>query len=172
MYYTINYNSPLGSILIASTKTHIVGLWLDSQINFAKTFLNDNVEQNQNLPILKRAKTWLDNYFAGNKISIKDLEIEFTGTFFQKLVWQILCEIPYGQTLTYGNIAKQIAEKLGKKSMSAQAVGGAVGQNHISIIVPCHRVVGTGEKLTGYSGGLDKKIALLKIENVDITILK
>ena len=96
------------------------------------------------------------------------MPIHFTGTDFQNEVWEILCTIPYGQTMTYGEIAKQIAAKRGVPRMSAQAVGGAVGHNEISIIVPCHRVVGANGSLTGYAGGIEKKVKLLKLENVDM----
>ena len=92
------------------------------------------------------------------------MPLRFIGTDFQKEVWKILCSIPYGQTMTYGEIAGKLAEKRGKKSMSAQAVGGAVGHNRISILVPCHRVVGSDGSLTGYAGGISKKIKLLKLE--------
>ena len=113
-------------------------------------------------PLFEKAKQWLDIYFSGKEPDFT-VPLHFTGTDFQNEVWEILCTIPYGQTMTYGEIAKQIAVKKGLPRMSAQAVGGAVGHNEISIIVPCHRVVGTNGSLTGYAGGIDKKIKLLTI---------
>ena len=112
---------------------------------------------------MKQAKTWLDIYFSGREPDFK-VPLHFTGTDFQNEVWEILYSIPYGQTTTYGEIAKRLAASRGLKRMSAQAVGGAVGRNEISIIVPCHRVVGSSGSLTGYAGGIDKKIELLKLE--------
>ena len=113
--------------------------------------------------MFEQAKQWLDVYFSGREPDFK-VPLHFIGTDFQKEVWEILYSIPYGQTTTYGEIAKQLAAKRGLEHMSAQAVGGAVSHNEISILVPCHRVVGTNGSLTGYAGGIDKKIALLKLE--------
>ena len=113
--------------------------------------------------MFEQAKRWLTIYFSGKEPDFQ-VPLHFTGTEFQNEVWEILYAIPYGQTMTYGQIAAQIAEKRGLQRMSAQAVGGAVGRNEISIIVPCHRVVGTNGSLTGYAGGIDKKIALLQLE--------
>ena len=113
--------------------------------------------------MFEHAKQWLDVYFSGREPDFK-VPLHFIGTDFQKEVWEILYSIPYGQTTTYGEIAKQLAAKRGLEHMSAQAVGGAVSHNEISILVPCHRVVGTNGSLTGYAGGIDKKIALLKLE--------
>ncbi|HJA94337.1 MAG TPA: methylated-DNA--[protein]-cysteine S-methyltransferase, partial [Candidatus Eisenbergiella merdipullorum] len=115
----------------------------------------------------ERVKQWLDIYFSGKDPDFT-IPLHFTGTAFQNEVWKILCTIPYGQTETYGEIAKQIAVRKGLPHMSAQAVGGAVGHNEISIIVPCHRVVGADGSLTGYAGGIDKKIKLLQLEKADI----
>ena len=119
------------------------------------------------IPIFEKVKEWLDIYFSGKEPDFT-VPLHFTGTDFQNEVWEILCTIPYGQTISYGEIAKQIAAKKGLPRMSAQAVGGAVGHNEISIIVPCHRVVGTNGSLTGYASGIEKKVELLKLENVDI----
>ena len=112
---------------------------------------------------------WLDRYFAGENPQISELPLAPSGSDFRQMVWKILCDIPSGQTTTYGEIAKKIAARTGRSTMSAQAVGGAVGHNPISIIIPCHRVVGTNGSLTGYAGGIDKKIALLELEGVDMT---
>ena len=107
--------------------------------------------------------------FKGEKPDIKELSLKPQGSLFRQEVWKLLCEIPYGEVTTYGKIAKVVAQKLHKEKMSGQAVGNAVGHNPISIIIPCHRVVGTSGSLTGYAGGIDKKIALLKHEGVDMT---
>ena len=126
---------------------------------------------NDNLPVLQKAKAWLDRYFRGEKPKISELPLAPIGNDFRQAVWKILCEIPYGEVITYGGIAKKIAAQRGLSRMSAQAVGGAVGHNPISIIIPCHRVVGTNGSLTGYSGGLDLKIKLLDFEGVDLAPL-
>lgn len=127
---------------------------------------------NDKIDVLVEAKKWLDRYFNLEKPDVNELSLAPIGGDFRQSVWKILCKIPYGEVLTYGDIARKIAQDTGKKSMSAQAVGNAVGHNPISIIIPCHRVVGTNGDLTGYAGGLDKKIQLLKLEEVDINNLK
>ena len=121
----------------------------------------------KSFPYLKKARQWLDIYFSGRESDFK-LPLHFIGTPFQNEVWEILYSIPYGKTMTYGEIAKLLANRSGIKQMSAQAVGGAVGRNEISIIVPCHRVVGTGGNLTGYASGIDKKTFLLELEGNEI----
>ncbi len=161
MQYTSRYQSPLGNILLAADETGLTGLWFEGQKYFALYL--DKEHEEKDLAILEQAKKWLDLYFSGQEPDFK-VPLHFTGTDFQNQVWEILYSIPYGQTVTYGEIAKQLAVKQGRNHMSAQAVGGAVGRNEISIIVPCHRVVGTTGSLTGYAGGIDKKIALLKLE--------
>ena len=120
-----------------------------------------------NLDIFYLTKKWLDRYFNQEKPSIQELPLSPIGSDFRQEVWKILCEIPYGQVITYGEIAKKMALKMHKKSMSAQAVGNAVGHNPISIIIPCHRVIGTNKSLTGYAGGIDKKIKLLRLEGIN-----
>lgn len=120
------------------------------------------------MPPLIKAKEWLDRYFNKEKMTIQDMPLAPIGGEFRQMVWKKLCEIPYGKTTTYGEIAKQIAKEMGKKTMSAQAIGNAVGHNPISIIIPCHRVIGKNGDLTGYAGGIDKKIKLLQIENASI----
>ena len=159
MLYTFTYTSPLGILTMASDGDSITGLWLSGQKYFASTIKEKCV--NKKLPVFDKVISWLDCYFAGN---IPDITVPLApqGTEFRKQVWSILTTIPYGE------IAKQMAEKTGKEKMSAQAVGGAVGHNPISIIIPCHRVVGTDGSLTGYAGGIDKKIKLLKIEHVNM----
>ena len=166
MQYVTHYNSPIGAITIASNGTALTGLWFDGQKYFASTLGADYKEEN--LPVFAEAKRWLDMYFSGMEPDFTPL-LCLNGSPFRMAVWQILQSIPYGQTITYGAIAQQLAAQNGQAKMSAQAVGGAVGHNPISIIVPCHRVVGTNGSLTGYAGGINKKIALLKLEGVDIT---
>lgn len=151
---------------MAADETGLTGLWFVGQKYFALHL--DKEHEEKELPVFTKAKEWLDIYFSGKEPEIK-IPLHFTGTPFQNEVWGILCTIPYGKTMTYGEIAKRIAEKRGTGHMSAQAVGGAVGRNKISIIVPCHRVVGSKGDLTGYAGGIDKKIELLKLEKVDMT---
>ena len=157
MYYSTDYSSPLGEMLIASDGEAICGVWFYGQKHFKSTV--DETIANDDLPIFKRVTEWLDDYFSGMNPEI-DFKIKPEGSEFRKGVWEILSDIPYGETLTYGEIASRISPQ-----MSAQAVGGAVGHNPISIIIPCHRVVGVNGKLTGYAGGIDRKIELLKLEN-------
>ncbi len=168
MYYSSTYKSPIGNITLACDKQeNLVGLWLEGQKYFCDTVGEDIVENN-NLEIFKTAKNWLDRYFAGEKPKISELPLAPIGNNFRQRVWKILCEIPYGEVWTYGDIAKIIAKEQGKDRMSAQAVGGAVGHNPISIIIPCHRVVGANGSLTGYAGGIKNKVALLKHEGVNM----
>ena len=165
MQYTSHYASPLGDILLAADEIGLTGLWFEGQKYFALYL--DKEHEERVIPIFDKAKDWLDVYFSGKEPDFT-VPLHFTGTDFQNEVWGILCTIPYGRTMTYGEIAKQIAVKKGLPRMSAQAVGGAVGHNEISIIVPCHRVVGANGSLTGYAGGIDKKIKLLQLEKVDM----
>lgn len=166
MFYVQHYDSPLGGILLAADESGITGLWFDGQKYFARDLPAEHVEQNT--PALAEAKRWLDIYFTGG-------EPDFTpplhpiGSGFRQAVWNILLQIPYGQTTTYGEIARQLAAKQGLARMSAQAIGGAVGHNEISIIIPCHRVVGTNGSLTGYAGGIDRKVKLLELEHTDMS---
>ena len=161
MQYISHYSSPLGEILLAADDIGLTGVWFEGQKYFALYL--DKEHEEREIPVFAAAKQWLDAYFAGKKPDV-NVPLHFTGTPFQNEVWEILAAIPYGKTVTYGDIAKQLTEKHGGKRMSAQAVGGAVGRNEISIIVPCHRVVGKNGSLTGYAGGIDKKTVLLKLE--------
>lgn len=167
MIYITHYASPLGDILLASKEDKLIGLWIEGQKHYLGNLKEELVENNQE-PILIQTKDWLDRYFAHQKPSLKELALSPIGSTFRQQVWEILCEIPYGEVITYNDIAKKIATTRGIKKMSAQAVGGAVGHNPISIIIPCHRVVGTNGNLTGYAGGLNKKVYLLKHENVNM----
>lgn len=174
MYYGTHYQSVLGDIFLASDEENIIGLWIGEQKYITSTMPKGIVELNDiyDVPVLQEGVRWLDAYFAGKKPEISRLPFAPIGGEFKQCVWQILTEIPYGEVTTYGKIAKEVAKRMGKDNMSAQAVGGAVGHNPISIIIPCHRVIGVNGSLTGYAGGIDKKIKLLKHEGVDISILK
>ena len=166
MIYTQHYDSPLGGILLAADDVGLTGLWFDGQKYFARGLSNERIAQETS--VLAEANRWLDIYFTGK-------EPDFTpplhpiGSAFRRSVWEILLQIPYGQTATYGEIARQLAKKQGLERMSAQAVGGAVGHNEISIIIPCHRVVGADGSLTGYAGGIGKKEKLLELERADMS---
>lgn len=167
MVYTVHYDSPMGKILLASRRNALIGLWFTDQKYFLGS-LKEPMEQNAEEPVLRAAQSWLDRYFAGKRPEISELRLAPEGSAFRKAVWDILCQIPYGKTMTYGEISKQVAAQCGRECMSAQAVGGAVGHNPISVIIPCHRVVGASGSLTGYAGGIHKKIKLLAHEGVDV----
>lgn len=167
MFYLTNYLSPIGNITLASDGGSLVGLWIDGQKYFCNTVSGEIIEKDS-ISVFDDAKNWLDRYFSGEKPAISELPIAPAGGEFRKAVWDILCKIPYGEVITYGDIAKKLALELKKPGMSAQAVGGAVGHNPISIIIPCHRVVGANGSLTGYAGGIDKKVWLLAHEGVDV----
>lgn len=163
MIVTAYYESPIGRMLLAADGDALVGLWLEGQKYFGDSLHGGHREQDD-FPVLLQAKDWLDRYFAGEKPRITELKLAPAGSAFRKAVWERLCRIPYGEVTTYGQIARQIAATYGKDSMSSQAVGGAVGHNPISVIIPCHRVVGATGSLTGYAGGIAKKIHLLTHE--------
>lgn len=172
--YKSTYESPLGFITMVSDGQNLVGLWLEGQTHFEES-IKVPFAENNDIPVFHKTSSWLDKYFAGEAMGIVNLPLSFDcnpisnyATPFRKVIWQILCDIPYGKLVTYGDIAKEIAALTGKEKISAQAVGNAVGHNPISIIVPCHRVVGAGGKLTGYAGGLDLKIKLLELEGFQI----
>ncbi len=165
MTYTQHYDSPLGGILLSADESGLTGLWFDGEKYFADNLPAEHTD-GETL-ILLDAMRWLDIYFTGR-------EPDFTpplhpiGSAFRQAVWDMLLRIPYGQTVTYGEISRQLAKEQGLERMSAQAVGGAVGHNEISIIIPCHRVVGANGSLTGYAGGIDKKFRLLELEQADM----
>ena len=167
MQYISYYSSPLGNILLAADEIGLTGLWFEGQKYFALHL--DKEHEEREISIFNAAKRWLDEYFAGKEPDFS-VPLHLTGTDFQKDVWEILGTIPYGQTMTYGEIAKCIAEKRGVSHMSAQAVGGAVGHNPVSVIVPCHRVVGVNGSLTGYAGGIDRKEKLLALEKAGMKV--
>lgn len=168
MQYINYYSSPLGKITLASNGNELIGLWFEGQKYFGST-LNGEYKQ-KSLPVFEQTAKWLDIYFSGQNPNFTP-PLYLSSTLFRNEVWKILLTIPYGKIMTYGEIAKLIAENRGVEKMSAQSVGGAVGHNPISIIVPCHRVVGTDGSLTGYAGGVDIKEKLLKFENVDMSKL-
>ena len=160
------YNSNLGKIIIVADNRYVYGLYFDNQ-----KYLPENLEKleiNNNSPIIKQVKLWLEEYFNGKKPNLENLPIKLIGSEFKMLVWSVLKTIPYGKTITYGEIAKTLARKTNKEKISARAVGNAVGHNSLSIIIPCHRVIGANGKITGYAGGIDKKIALLKLEGINV----
>ncbi|MBC8535924.1 methylated-DNA--[protein]-cysteine S-methyltransferase [Feifania hominis] len=161
MQYTATYQSPLGAITLAADGEALTGLWFEGQKYYALYL--DKEHEEKDLPVFQQAREWLNVYFSGRSPDFTP-PLHFTGSAFQNEVWAILAAIPYGRTRTYGDIAQELAQKRGLPRMSAQAVGGAVGKNEISIIVPCHRVIGSNGSLTGYAGGISKKIALLKLE--------
>ena len=164
IYYSTTYQSPIGTITLASHDGSLVGLWIQGQKYHGDTIPEAMVEKSD-IPIFDAAKKWLDKYFAGEKPGIVELPLAPIGGKFRQSVWKILCEIPYGEVITYGDIAKRISCR------SAQAVGGAVGHNPISIIIPCHRVVGASGSLTGFASGIDVKAKLLELEGVDMSEL-
>ena len=166
MTYIFRYNSPLGGITLSSNGTELTGLWFDGQKYYGDTLTTECEEKR--LPVFELASKWLDIYFGGNKPDFTPPFLMQT-TEFRKSVWEVMLTIPYGKTMTYGEIADRVAARKGVGKMSAQAVGGAVGHNSISLIIPCHRVVGAGGNLTGYAGGIDKKLWLLKLEKADVS---
>lgn len=168
MQYTATYASPLGRITMASDGEKLSGLWFDGQKYFAATL--SAAHEEKDLPIFQQTKRWLELYFRGTAPEFIP-PLHLAASPFRLAVWDILRQIPYGQIITYGEIARRIAQTQGLESMSAQAVGGAVGHNPISIILPCHRVVGSNGSLTGYAGGVERKVALLTLEGADMSRL-
>lgn len=168
MDFTCTYASPLGDIELASNGEALIGLWFKGQKYDAAT-LSSTAQEKPDDPMLAQARAWLDAYFEGRDPG-EIPPCAPRGSEFRQLVWAKLAEIPYGELVTYGDIAKAIETDTGKKR-SARAVGGAVGHNPVSIILPCHRVVGASRSLTGYAGGIERKIALLKLEGVDMSAL-
>lgn len=166
MTFTQHFHSPLGEILLSADETGLTGLWFEGAKYYADHLPAACSEQET--AVLTETKRWLDIYFAGKEPDFLP-PLYPTGSAFRQSVWRLLLQIPYGKTTTYGEIARQLAGRNGHHQMSAQAVGGAVGHNEISILIPCHRVVGTNGSLTGYAGGIDRKVKLLEIEQVDMS---
>jgi methylated-DNA-[protein]-cysteine S-methyltransferase len=169
MIYSCTIGTPLGVITVSAENEAITGLWFIGQKYFPAKI--DTWIDKPEYPVFKLLRTGLSDYFSGMDRAL-NLQLEPQGTPFQKAVWDILLKIPFGQITTYGEIARKIAAIRGLSAISAQAVGGAVGHNPISILIPCHRVVGSNGNLTGYAGGLDKKKALLQLEHVNMAKVK
>lgn len=166
MIYTAKYDSPLGGITLACDDSALIGLWFDGQKHFGN-ILPKQVEAAEH-PLFAEARRWLDVYFSGREPDFLP-PLRYDSTPFRKMVCDIMLTIPYGKTMTYGEIAAEIARRRNLPKMSAQAVGGAVGHNPISLMIPCHRVVGTSGSLTGYGGGIARKVRLLELEHADMT---
>ena len=165
MQYTQKYDSPLGGILLASDGKALTGLWFDGQKYVCSTLAAQR--EQKLLPVFEETARWLDLYFSGQEPDFTPPLSLQQASSFRREVWEIMLTIPYGQTMTYKAIAAELARRRGVENMSAHAVGGAVSHNPISLIIPCHRVVGTNGSLTGYAGGIDKKVRLLTLENAD-----
>lgn len=163
-----SYDSPLGTMILTAEHEKICGVWFEGQ-KYALTALQGKQIHENETPVLQQAETWLDRYFAGEN-PVMDLPILPAGTPFQMTVWQILQEIPYGSTWTYQQVAAEVCRRLDRPRMSCQAVGQAVGHNPVSILIPCHRVLGSDGSLTGYAGGVERKKALLELEGSSILI--
>lgn len=165
MDYISYYQSPLGKMLLACDEIGLIGIWFEGAKYYAY-HLSEEVMEEPNHPTLRKARAWLDAYFSG-QLSEQLPVFAYRGTVFQKQVWTVLKTVPYGQTITYGQLAEAVSERFGRFRLSARAVGGAVGRNPLSIMVPCHRVLGKNGCLTGYAGGLDRKLSLLTLEKSD-----
>ena len=167
MVLASNYVSPIGNLLIVVKNDKLIGLWMEHQKYYKQNIKEEMVISDDN-PMIVKTKKWLNRYFSGQNPSMNELNLELIGSDFRKVVWKLLIQIPYGSVTTYQIIAQKLAMIKGIKKMSAQAIGGAIGHNPILIIIPCHRVVGTNGSLTGYAGGISKKLYLLKHEKVDM----
>jgi methylated-DNA-[protein]-cysteine S-methyltransferase len=165
MEYIQKIKSPVGILTVSSDGRSISGLWIEGQKYFAKTLGKDVSEQN--LPVFENVRLWLDAYFSGKEPDFNP-PLMPKGSPFQESVWADLCKIPYGQTTTYGELAKQFELDNKGRHTSARAIGSAVGHNPISILIPCHRVIGKNGNPTGYAGGIAAKIKLLQLEGIDI----
>ena len=165
-YYRTTFESAVGEITLGSDGQSLVGLWTAGQRYFGDAVPGEMVP-NDNLYVFAAAKDWLNRYFDGKRPMISELPLAPMGGEFRQTVWTMLTDIPYGEVVTYGELAREIAGQQGINKMSAQAVGGAVGHNPISIIIPCHRVVGANGNLTGFAGGIQMKLQLLEHEGVD-----
>lgn len=159
MEYFTQYKSPIGTILIRSSEDAITGLWFENQKTCPAVTTPGTLNQ-----VLHNACSWLDRYFDGEPVTPRTLPLAPKGTAFQHLIWGLLLQIPFGEVVTYGALAAKASKLMGVPKMSPQAVGHAVGQNPISILIPCHRVIGANGKLTGYAGGLERKRFLLELE--------
>lgn len=165
MYYTQYDSDLIGPLTIASDGESIKGCWFENDKYFG-IGTDEPFERKDDLEVFDQVRDWLDRYFSGKAPDPRELPLDAKATPFQAMVREAMLDIPYGETSTYGAIAKRIEEETGKKS-SSRAVGGAVGKNPLCLIVPCHRVVGSNKSLTGFGGGLDMKIDLLEHEGID-----
>lgn len=175
MHYYSHYHSPLGPMTMASDGEHLTGLWFDGQKHDRAT-LDDHSVQDEGLPIFQETRRWLDAYFSGSAGGPQPSSqlptapaLAVDGSPFRRTVLEILRSIPPGRTMTYAQIAAQVTRRTGRERVSAQAVGGAVGRNPISLIIPCHRVVGSSGSLTGYASGIGNKRRLLEMEGADLS---
>lgn len=166
MIFNTDFESPIGKITLTAENEKLTGLWLEGQ-NYFESTINEEMMKDDNLKIFKEVRNWLDKYFTKKKPDISELALSPSGSEFRKSVWLVLCKVPYGEVTTYGKVAREVAKERGMAKMSAQAIGGALAHNPISIIIPCHRVVGSDGSLIGYAGGIDRKIKLLEYEGVD-----
>ena len=162
MIYTNRFQSPLGEILLAADDEGLTGLWFMENQKYKGLGLSANAVE-CDLPVFDETRKWLDIYFSGRDPGFTP-DLHLTGSKFRNRVGELMLQIPYGKTVTYGDIAREIARERGIRQMSCRAVGGAVGKNPISLIIPCHRVIGSDGSLTGYGGGIERKAALLKLE--------
>ena len=167
MHYLNHYESPLGAMTMASDGEHLTGLWFDGQ-KYDRSTINDEAALEPDLPVFTRTAQWLDTYFGGTDPGFTP-PIRVEGSDFKRMVTSIMLSIPFGATSTYARIAAEVARRTGRKQMSAQAVGGAVGRNPIVLIVPCHRVLASNGGLRGYAGGVDRKERLLQMEGVNVS---
>ena len=168
MFYTKKIFKGFGELTLSSDGRFLTGLWFAGQ-KYYPLLHSNGWKYDDTLEIFSQTFDWLEGYFRGLRPDVNDIPLGFTGSEFRKAVWGLLLEIPYGKTATYKEIAERMAKISGKSRISARAVGGAIGHNPISIIVPCHRVVGKNGNLTGYAGGIDTKVKLLKLEGIDLS---
>lgn len=167
MIYTTSYPSPIGELYLAQENDSLTALWMENQR--CPLMLAEKDVRQEETELLRFAADWLRLYFAGKRPSPSKLSIAPNGNAFRRTVWRRLLDIPYGEVVTYGEVARDTAAALGRERMSAQAVGGAIGHNPISIIIPCHRVIGSDGALTGYAGGIDRKLFLLTHEGAELS---
>jgi methylated-DNA-[protein]-cysteine S-methyltransferase len=167
MLYTTSFVSPIGKLLLAEKNGALVGLWIEGQKYFLGIYSGAPM-QDMETPLLTKTKRWLEAYFSGQKPHPHVLPLAPEGSPFRQAVWKILCMLPYGKVTTYGEVAHMLEMHLGVETVPARAVGGAVGHNPISIVIPCHRVIGKSGKLVGYAGGVENKRKLLTLEGIDL----
>lgn len=168
MIYKQTYDSPIGTLFLAADDTGLAGLWREEYCQYLPDFSGEEVTEGTT-PVLEETAEWLDAYFEEKVMEPPAFSLAPRSSAFRREVWEIIKDVPYGSLMTYGEIARILAERRGIPKMAAQAVGGAVGHNPISIIIPCHRIVGTGGNLTGYGGSMWVKKWLLAHEGVDLT---